>query len=524
MSLKRATILLMFLALMSRFLGVGREMAVASEFGVSAESDAFFIAYSIPFAFYSIVGVSLTAVIVPMLADFDASGNTERGLAVASSAINIVLIFSALIAALGMVFSDQIAQFMGGSFPSETLHLTSRLIAIILPSIVCMSIAGIISGILNNYKVYAAPATGPVIMNAVAIGSMIFTSTFGIEAPVIGVLAGSVFYVLYQIPSLSKIGFKYRFAIIREANILTKLISSVWSVMAVSICYFSYNLTDYKIASGLNEGSIAALTYATRFIQVPQGLFTLAVTTAIFPSLSAYAARGEHANVRNMLEKGIRAILLLAVPTSAVLLVIGNSIMMVLFQHGKFDADATAMATNTLAYLTIGLVGFSLNLPLIRCFYSLNMHRVPLLILLGSIPIKILLSSVLSGVMDGSGLALATSATYSINAAVMVLFLRRHLTGLLGLEFGIFTLRLVATSACMVAVVFFVDKGLGNVMPETHLATFARIAISCCVAGLAYVGFGLVFAMNELSVPVKTVWWRSAKALSREVRKLRGIS
>lgn len=499
MSLKNATILLMLMTLLARFLGVGREMVIAWKFGASASSDAFFIAYSIPFAFYSIVGVSLTAVIVPILAEYDAAGETASGLRVASSALNIVVLISALLAGIGIVFSQRIAAVMGGNFPPATLDLATHLTALMIPTIVFMSMAGVVGGILNNYKIYIGPAAGPVLMNAIAIASMVLADRMGIEAPVLGTVVGALCYALCQIPGLRKVGFRYSLKIAVGDKTIRRIFTSTWSVMAVSCCYYAYNLTDFNLASGMPAGSITALNYATKFIQLPQGLFTLAVTTVIFSPLSAYAARNEFDNVRMMLEKGIRAILLMAVPCSAALLVVGGSVMMILFQHGRFDASATEMSTRTLIFLTVGLAGFCLNLPLIRCFYALGKQRIPLMIAMASIPIKIGLSLKLGEIMMERGLALATSLTYIINAVVMVVMLRRFLPGLLGRAFGAFALRLSAASTAMLAVTWLIDSGLALILPPTHLGVFVRLASVGAVAVATFGVFGFLFGIEELT-------------------------
>lgn len=509
MSLKNATILLMMMTLIARFLGVAREMVIAWKFGASAASDAFFIAYSIPFAFYSIVGVSLTAVIVPILAEYDAAGDTAGGLRVASSALNIVMLISALLAGLGIVFSQQIAAAMGSNFPPATLELAAHLTALMIPTIVFMGMAGVVGGILNNYKIYLGPAAGPALMNAIAIASMVLADRMGIEAPVLGTVVGALCYALCQIPGLKKVGFRYSLKIVVGDKTVRRIFSSTWSVMAVSCCYYAYNLTDFNIASGMPAGSITALNYATKFIQLPQGLFTLAVTTVIFSPLSAFAARNEFDNVRMMLEKGIRAILLMAVPCSAALLVVGGSVMMILFQHGRFDASATEMSTRTLMYLTVGLAGFCLNLPLIRCFYALGKQRIPLMITMASIPVKIGLSLKLGEIMMERGLALATSLTYTINAVVMVVMLRRFLPGLLGRAFGAFALRLSVASIAMLAVTWLVNSGLALLLPSTHLGVFVRLAFVGAAAAAAFGVFGVLLGIEE-----------STGSLSRVVKSL----
>lgn len=498
MSIKQATLLLIIITLLSRATGLGREMLIAWEFGASSASDAFFVAYSIPFAFYSIVGVSLTAVMIPIIAEYEAKGDSQSGMQAASSSVNIVLIMSMLFMAVGVFFSHSIAKAMGSNFPQQTLDLAGELTALMMPTVVFMSVSGILGGVLNAHKIYAAPATGSLIMNMIAIASMIFARNFGIVAPVFGTVIGAFFYTIIHIPSLKKIGFRYSFKFSQEDRVIHKIFSSVSSIMMVSICYFCYSVIDFNLASGMPEGSITALNYATRFIQLPQGLFTLAVTTAIFPTLSAQAARGQYFQVQEILEKGIRIILLMAVPCSALLLLLGKPILVLLFQHGKFDAQATSDTTQALLYLTIGLVGFSLNLPLIRCFYALGNKLAPLIIAMISVMIKLMLSSYLSSILMERGLALATSVTYLVNSVIMVLVLRRRLSTLLGSKFAAFILKLILMTIGML----FVATVLGWVVSGDLIVQNGRGLLYLFLVGGGALGsflmLGLALSIDEI--------------------------
>jgi putative peptidoglycan lipid II flippase len=512
MSLKKITSLVMLFTLLSRTLGVGREMVIAWRFGASAESDAFFLAFSIPYAFFSIVGISLTAAIVPILAQYDAIGDRESGMEVASSAVNLVALVSAVLALAGVIFATQIATAMGGNFPPATLHLASNLTAVMMPSIVFMSVAGVTGGILNNYNVYGTPAAGPVVMNIVIIVSALFGGLLGVKILVFGTLLGSFSYFAVQVPSFFKIKFKYRFKILIKNSALRYVTRNVWSTMALSGCYYSYNVIDFNLASGMPRGTITTLNYATKFIQLPQGLFMIAVTTAIFPSLSSYAARNEMSKVRDLLEKGLRAILLLAIPCSIGLLIIGYPVMLILFQRGLFNEGATNLAYHALMFLTVGLVGFSLNLPLIRSFYSMHDQTTPLYVAVVSVGIKFGLSLWLGGLMLQNGLALATSITYLVNAAIMLTLLQRRLPGLIKPRFGLFILKAGLASAVMAAVVYLQDHLLAQQFGASRYLVAARLGFDVATGALCFIAVARNFKIEEIEF--------ACQQAARRIRKI----
>jgi putative peptidoglycan lipid II flippase len=457
------------------------------------------MAFSIPYAFFSVVGLSLTAVIVPILAEYDAAGQREAGMRVASSTINIVALVSTVLAVAGIVFAPQIAAEMGRNFTPDTLRLASVLTALMMPSIVFMSIAGVAGGVLNNYKIFGGPAIGPVSMNAIIIFSTLASGWFGMKALVVGTLLGAISYVAFQLPGFFRIKFKYSFTISLTDPAIRRVARNVWSVMLLSGCYYIYTVIDFNLASGMPEGSITALNYATKFIQLPQGMFVIAVTTAIFPALSAHAAKGEMQRVGALLQRGLRAILVLSVPGTLMLLVLGHPLMSLLFQRGMFTEEAAALASGALAYLTIGLVGFSLNLPLIRGFYALHDQLTPLVVVIVSIAVKWGLSVILAGTMRQDGLALATSITYLINALAMILLLYRRLPALLDRTLTMFCGKLILTASIMLCAVYLADVGVLAFAAPSWAFLLGRLCVDGAVGGLVFLLLARIVKISEIT-------------------------
>lgn len=487
MSLARATILLLVITLLSRVLGLVREMVIAWRFGASAETDAFFVAYSIPYAFYSVVGLSLTAVVVPLLAEYEAQGRLDEAMRTASLVINVVLLSIGLLALVGILGAPQIAWALGGGFDSATLTLASQFTAIMMPSIVFMSIAGVLGGILNNRNVFGPPALGPVAMNVIIIlGAIIGGTWAGIQGLVVGTVLGSVAFMAIQLPALHRIGYRHRWDFSLKNPVVTRIGGLLWPVMLVSGLGFLYTVIDFRLASAMAEGSVTALNYATKLIQLPQALFVMAVTTAIFPTLSKMAAGQRKDEMAALLQKGLRIILLLAVPGTVGLIIIGEPLIQLLFQRGAFDAEATERTASALFYLSIGLVGFCLNLPLIRSFYALNDRLTPLLVGLGSVGVKFLLSMMLADSMQHNGLALATSITILFNAAVLALLLQRKLPVLLAGGFIAFVRSVAAAAGAMGFFVYVLDGPLATWSGQGAMILALRLMADIVAGGTVF--------------------------------------
>lgn len=499
MSIARATILLLALALLSRVLGLVREMVIAWRFGASAETDAFFVAFSLPYAFYAVVGGSLTAVIVPLLAEYEARGQHEEAMRTASLVINTVILAIGVLAMLGMIGAPQIAWLLGGGFDAPTLQRAAQFTTLMMPSIIFMSVAGVLAGILNHRHVFGPPAFGPVTMNVIIIlGAVVGGAWAGIEGLVAGTVLGAIAFMAVQLPALRRAGFRHRWTFSLKDPAVKRIAGMLWPVILVSGLGFFYTVIDFRLASGLAEGSVTALNYATKLIQLPQGLFVMAVTTAIFPSLSKLAANARPEEMAALLRKGLRIILLLAVPATAGFVVIGQLLIELLFQRGAFGPEATNMTSSALFFLSIGLVGFCLNLPLIRCFHALSDRRTPLLVGMISVTIKLMLSLVFVETMQHSGLALATSLTISLNVVVLAVLLQRRLPNLYDDTFLLFV-RNIAIVACVTGgVVYVFDGYLIALAGQAGVVTVLRLLADILVGIIVFTLGTYIARVNEV--------------------------
>ncbi len=366
----RATVVILALTLLSRFLGLGREMAIAYRFGATGTTDAFLVAFLIPYTFYGVVGMALATVIVPLFAEYAAQGRREEAWRVMSLVVNAVLVVLGGLALLGVAGAPLIAWVLGAGFPEETLQLATVLTAVLMPSIVFMTLAGVFGGILNANNIFGPPAFGPAAMNLAIISAALVGSVmFGVYALAVGALAGAVLFALVQWPALRHVGFRYSRTLSFREPAVRRVVGLMWPVVLTSGIGSLYLMIDWRLASGLAEGSIAALNYANKLMQLPQGLFVTAVATAIFPTLSRLAAESRLAELAGALRRGMKVILLLAVPGAVGLLVLREPVVALLFERGAFDARATAMTAG--GALVFGAAAWLLRLDELRYMVGL---------------------------------------------------------------------------------------------------------------------------------------------------------
>ncbi|HIE11890.1 MAG TPA: murein biosynthesis integral membrane protein MurJ [Desulfotomaculum sp.] len=494
----RATALILGLTLLSRFLGLGREMAIAYRFGATGTTDAFLVAFIIPYAFYSVVGMALTTAIVPVFAEYAAQGRREEAWRVLSLVVNAALVALAVAALFGVAGAPFIARALGGGFPPETLQLATVLTATMMPSIVFMGLAGIFGGILNANNIFGPPACGPAAMNvSVILSALIVAAWFGVFGLAAGAVTGALIFALVQVPALRHVGFRYSRVLSFRDPAVRQVLALMWPVALTSGVGSVYMMIDWRLASGLAEGSIAALNYANKLMQLPQGLFVLALTTAIFPTLSKLAAESRVGEMTAALQKGLKVILLLAVPGAVGLMVLREPVVTLLFERGAFDARATAMSAEALLFYGVGLIGFCLNFPLTRGFFAMRDMRTPLLVLLSTVVVKLFFNLLLVRFLAHAGLALATSLTALVNMAVLAWLLERRLPGLFDGSFFRLAGGVLAASAAMGFIVHVLDGYLAAHLPGGSLALALRVGLDIACGAAVFAAAGLILRLDE---------------------------
>lgn len=496
----RAAVVVLTLSLLSKLLGTGREAAIAYGLGTSWKADAFCVAFIIPYIFYGVVGAALTAVVVPVYAEYVAQGRRQEAWRMLSLVVNAVLVTMSLIAVLGVVFSPLLARALGAGFEPEPMQLAARLTAVMMPAILFMSLAGVFTGILNGNNVFGPSAFGPALMNIMIIlGALVGVIFLGVYGPAAGVVAGAVAFAAVQLPALRFVGFRYSLCFsVRHPEVRRILVLMVPVLLASGIMQV-YTLVDYRLASGLAEGSIAALNFANKLVNLPQGLFVLAVTTAVFPTLSRLFAEEKRSEMAATLQRAIKTILLLGVPGAVGLIILREPIVALIFERGLFDERSTFITANALLYYAVGLAGLCVNLPLTRGFFAMKDTRTPLYISVASVGVKLVFSLVLVRFLQHCGLALATSLAVLTNMFILAWLLQKRIPGLFDRVFFSFTGGVCLSAAFMGLAVYFLDGHLGTLLGgKGFLLLLVRVGLDVSAGALVFAVVGLALRLDEL--------------------------
>jgi putative peptidoglycan lipid II flippase len=433
--LARAATLVMAAFVLSRILGLGREMFIGNQFGTSPELDAYLAAFRIPdLIFQLIAGGALGSAFIPTFTGYLVEGRSGEAWHLASSIVNLVLIVLTLSAVLAALFSPWlVGHVVAPGFTAQQQQLTVRLMRLMLLSTIVFGASGVAMSILNSYQHFLLPALAPAVYNLCIIaGAALLAPSLGVFGLALGVVAGSLMHLGIQIPQLLRRGLSYRPVIdvshpgVREVGRL--MLPRVLGLAAVQVNF----LVNTFLASTLAGGSLVALNYAWMLMLLPQGIFAMGIATAAFPTFSDLAARGKREELQQTLSHTLRLILYLAIPSSAALILLREPLTNLLLQRGRFDPSSTATVAWALQFYALGLVAHSALEIVTRAFYSLHDTRTPVVIGAAAMGVNIILSLLLIGPLLHGGLALANSLATVGETTVLLIIIRGRLSGLRG--------------------------------------------------------------------------------------------
>jgi putative peptidoglycan lipid II flippase len=502
MSVGRASLFMIATLIASRFLGWLRLSVQGAKFGQTPDLDAFLAAFRIPDTLFNLlVAGALASAFIPVFTGYLAKEREEEAWRVASSVMNAIVILLVAVSAVLWLLAPWIQPALAPFDDPAQRELSVRLARIMLLSPIFMGLSALFTGILNSYRQFLSGATAPLVYNFVIILFAVFASPFlGIEALAWGTVVGALMMWLVQVPELTFRRTRYKLTLdlghpgVREIVRLT--VPRTLALGAVQLIF----IVDTYLAAKMPEGSLTALNYAQQLMQLPLGVFSIAISAAVFPTLSHYAAQGLQARMRDVLQTAIRWILFLTVPTIVMMIVLRRPIVNLLFQYGRFGSEARELTQEAFLFYSLGLAGHALIQILARAYYASKDTRTPLALTLVSIGTNIVLSVLLAPSYGINGLALANSiATLAEAVLFFVLLAPRARLKIVGL--GTATLRVLAASLLMgIAMFAFIRATNITVdLQQTKLGLLLQTLVAVAVGGIAYIGAASVFRVTELA-------------------------
>jgi putative peptidoglycan lipid II flippase len=422
--------------LFSRILGYLRDMVVASSFGNGPVADTFYLAFRIPNLLRDLLGEgSLSSGFIPVFTECYVQKGKEEASALYSACLGLMLVVLSAVTLLGIIFAPVIVRLIAWGWwdKPEQLELAVKLTRIMFPFIAFISLSALAMGVLNSLHSFFVPAVAPVMVSIFEIAAVFLlvpVMHVPIEGLAWGVLCGGLFQFLWQVPALMKNGFLHKLVLkmtpeIRKIGVLIIPVAIGSGVRQINV------LVDQVCASFLGDGSIMALYYANRLYQLPLALFGLSIATVALPVMSRAAANQNIPDLKKTLSLSLRMMLLAMVPSTVGLVVLGEPIIRLLFQHGNFNSAGTGLTNLALLYFSLGLVFFAGARIVAAAFYSMQDTRTPVKIAIIAMITNAVLNVILMRFLQVGGLALATTLASGLNMLLLLQLLRKRL-GLLG--------------------------------------------------------------------------------------------
>nr|WP_297460456.1 murein biosynthesis integral membrane protein MurJ [uncultured Halomonas sp.] len=430
--LLRSGLVVSMMTMLSRVLGLARDVTIATLFGAGSGADAFFVAFKIPnFMRRLFAEGAFNQAFVPVLSEYATQrtrAEVRELLDAVSGSLAVVL---ALLTALAMLLAPWLAWLFAPGFGDDAgkLALTADMLQLTFPYLLLISLTAFSGSVLNTWNRFAVPAFTPVLLNVSLIGAALWLTPL-METPTMalawGVLIAGFAQLAFQVPFLARLGLLPtpwpRFAHAGVRRILRLMGPAMFGVSVSQINL----LLDTVLASFLVSGSVSWLYYSDRLVELPLGVFGIAIGTVILPALSKRHAEQSPEHFAKMLDWALRAVLLIGLPSALALAVLAEPLLISLFYYGAMTENDIAMAAMSLRAYALGLVAFMLIKVLAPGYFARQDTKTPVKIGILAMVANMALNLALIVPLAHAGLALATSLAAFLNAGLLGLGLWRN--------------------------------------------------------------------------------------------------
>lgn len=493
-----------FFTLISRVLGLLRDVCVAYFFGAGVATDAFFVAFRIPNLFRRLFGEGgLSASFIPVYSDSLIKKKQEDSQDLLMTVFSVLFFALLFLSIIGVLFSFIFVAITAPGFLNKPfeLHLTVFLTRLMFPYIFLIGLTAFFAGILNVHNSYAPGAMYPIILNIALIAAAIFLRPLlsnGIYALPIGVMLGGILQVLSQLYYIKrkkiKIGLRFNFKN-RDVKAVFKLLTP--SILGMAVIQLNL-LFDTLLASFLPHGSISYLYYGDRLYQFPLGIFAIAMQTAIFPALSASFSREDTKELGGAFNFATSFMFFIIVPSSIGLILLRSDLVKLIYMHGIFNLNDARETASVLLFFVVGLWASALLKTVIPVFYSMKDTKTPVNAAVFSLILNIALAIILMQSMGVDGLALASSISLIFN----YLFLLRKLYLKKGIRLEAGFLKSFAKSIIASIVMGIFVESVIIMLDKSNYNSLAIVSTGLIVGVVSYFFTSFILKNNSLEIVI----------------------
>ena len=505
-SVSMAAFIIAVAGIASRLFGFLRDRILAAQFGAGDTLDAYYAAFRIPDLLYSFLVLgALSAAFIPVFTELYVQKKEHEAWRLSSQVLHLLVFALGLVSIVAMIFMHSLMDVLVPGFSPEKKELTEQFTRIMLLSPILLGISAVFGGVLVSLKRFVLYSIAPIFYNlGIIFGAVFLVRIIGPSGLAWGVVLGALLHVLVQYIDLRACGFRYTFAVSgiwKSKAVRQILLLMIPRSLGMAINQISF-LVVTVFASTLMSGSLAVFTLANNIQSVPLGLFGIAFSLAVFPSLSALAAKHSEEEFFNLFATTFRRILFFVLPISVLMIVLRAQVVRVILGSGQFGWSDTIATFGVLGILSLSLFAQSLIPLLARAFFALQNTKTPLYIALVSEAFHIVLIFLLMRRYEINGLAMAFSIATIINMILLYLFLRRNFQSWKDSDIFLPSMKIVLASliAGLIAQLTKSAFGFNNNELDTFVAIFIQLIVTSTVG---------------ISVFIALSWWMNIEEFKR---------
>lgn len=490
--------MMMALTLLGKVLGLVRDMLLGHTFATGMAANAFLTASRIPRNFFDAIFASaISASFIPVFNEYLEKKGREETFRLSSAFITVMTLLTGVLSILGMMFAAPITALLADGFDGATAALCTELLRILFPLMLFTGLAFSLVGILQSLGEFNIPALLSAASNAVIIVYyLFFVDRFGIHGLAVAFLLGWLAQVLIQLPSLRSFGYRWQPSLRHEG--LHKIFLLAGPVL-VSTWVQPLNLTVATRYASHITGGASALEYANTLYTIVAGVFVLSVANVIFPEMSRFAAHADDAAMGESISGTLSAMLFLLTPMAVGLATLSRGVVRLLYEWGAWGEESTALTAGALTFLSLGMLGYGVQIILSRAFYAEQKGLVPLLAGAVSVIANLILCQLLAPAFGIRGLAAASAVSLVLPALVLLIAAARRYRGIVTAATLVDFAKMLLSAAVMGAAVRGAFAALSGCLGDGAVSRALAVALPTMLGVVVYFVLSLLMKVSTIS-------------------------
>lgn len=489
---------MMAATLLAKALGLVRDSFIGSFFGTGLEADAFMTASKAPTTLFDVViGGVISATFIPVFNKIMSKQGQKEAMDFVNKFVTMVLIATVAISVFGIVFADQIVNFMAPNYAGDKHDLAVRLTSIMFPMIIFTGFAFSFVGFLQSMGEYNVPAIISLVSNAaIIVYFVLFGKKYGVVGLSVTMVIAWSLQVIVQIPSLIKLKYKFRLNFkLKDKNIKDALVLAGPMLISTWVQPL-YSVVNSRLASGI-DGAYSALELANRLYIIVTGVFSFVVTNLIFPKLAKANASDNAEEARSLIMTSLKAIVLVILPLTAGMIILAHPVTNIIYRRGEMTSESAALIAGILSCYCVGMLGLAVNEVLSKYFFSMNDSKTPMRNSILSMVFDVIMAYVLFALFKTYGLALAAAGGSIFNALLNGICMVRRQPGMIKRSDSVTFVKTLTATAIMAAAVFVIYRLIYN--PDGEFLSQLMVCAVCGVVGVVIYAISLwILKVDEI--------------------------